>query len=632
MSSEPVDRWKRSVFLAAMLPFMGFGWLDNSLMLLFGDTIDRTFCVSLGFSTMAAAALGNAGSDVAGVFASSRVEKVAGKFGFGYPELSDKIQQSASYRKVKACGAAFGVFIGCLLGMWPLLGYDPKKGERQRIAEKQREVFKVTVDELCRVVHAKNGNVIWLKEDKMNEGSGSQSLSKVMDHVSRASEILNIQEMSSSPFYDKSIHDNYMDSGHPVKSLLCVPIVDFGGRVIGAVELANKAGDVPFTDRDEDVVAAVCSHIASELTEFREAKDFREVIQGCAKNMMNAPRKLLAMSESQRIDRLFNDVLAQLKDTFNSEASMLLLVDKEKNQLVSRSKTPGMPDLRSSIDEGIMGRVARTGRAVLINDLPNDLAYDEERYVNYKNTGINVQSVLCHPIFDSNRTVIGVIEVINKKGFDGFTDKDNNLLKTIASHIALNLEGQGSSLKKILKIVKDQHIAADARTIATESTPKNINRPLGLTEPARIVCHIKAVSHIPDTRNYLSKSSAWSRPNVYFTLEVHSGDPKKFNSTTICETRAPAHRSTELDVNDNLVVQVQAAQKMYCVVKLWQSRLFTEDVVIGEFVRSVDGIKDELNDSIQEITLFRPRSNGNEEVRATEARVSIGWSVLPVPK
>ena len=40
-------------------------------MIIAGDAIDKTLCVAMGFSSMAAAALGNTLSDVAGVFSGS---------------------------------------------------------------------------------------------------------------------------------------------------------------------------------------------------------------------------------------------------------------------------------------------------------------------------------------------------------------------------------------------------------------------------------------------------------------------------------------------------------------------------------------------------------------------------------
>lgn len=57
-----------------MVPFMGFGFTDNCLMVLSGDFIDGTIGVALGISTLAAAALGNAFSNSMGMVLHGGIE------------------------------------------------------------------------------------------------------------------------------------------------------------------------------------------------------------------------------------------------------------------------------------------------------------------------------------------------------------------------------------------------------------------------------------------------------------------------------------------------------------------------------------------------------------------------------
>ena len=56
-----------ALFLCTAVPMVGFGFVDNFIMILAGDKIDATLGVRIGISTMAAAALGNLISDVAGI-------------------------------------------------------------------------------------------------------------------------------------------------------------------------------------------------------------------------------------------------------------------------------------------------------------------------------------------------------------------------------------------------------------------------------------------------------------------------------------------------------------------------------------------------------------------------------------
>jgi hypothetical protein len=61
---EPTDRELRVVALHQAVPFVGFGMMDNSILILAGEAIDINLGVTLGISTMCAAAIGNIGANL----------------------------------------------------------------------------------------------------------------------------------------------------------------------------------------------------------------------------------------------------------------------------------------------------------------------------------------------------------------------------------------------------------------------------------------------------------------------------------------------------------------------------------------------------------------------------------------
>lgn len=66
-ATMPTGDQLRMLAIHNALPFVGFGFLDNFIMIVAGDYIDTTIGIGLGISTMAAAGLGNAISDAAGI-------------------------------------------------------------------------------------------------------------------------------------------------------------------------------------------------------------------------------------------------------------------------------------------------------------------------------------------------------------------------------------------------------------------------------------------------------------------------------------------------------------------------------------------------------------------------------------
>ncbi|RWS13148.1 Transmembrane protein 65-like protein [Dinothrombium tinctorium] len=126
-SKEPPSLQQlKLIFIHQALPFIGFGFLDNFIMIIAGDYIDTTIGVTLGISTMAAAGLGNAVSDVAGIGSAWYVETIAGKIGVEYPKISEAQSDMPRTRWCVQLGRVFGITVGCLLGMLPLL-FLPRK-------------------------------------------------------------------------------------------------------------------------------------------------------------------------------------------------------------------------------------------------------------------------------------------------------------------------------------------------------------------------------------------------------------------------------------------------------------------------------------------------------------------------
>ncbi|KAF7492614.1 Transmembrane protein 65 [Sarcoptes scabiei] len=132
----PSFRQLGQLFLVHSLPFVGFGFLDNLLMIVAGDYIDLTIGVALGISTMAAAGLGNALSDIAGVGSAYYVEMIAAKIGVESPKLSFNQLQMRRTRWLVQISRAIGVAIGCLIGMLPLI-FLPHRNETEKISQKK---------------------------------------------------------------------------------------------------------------------------------------------------------------------------------------------------------------------------------------------------------------------------------------------------------------------------------------------------------------------------------------------------------------------------------------------------------------------------------------------------------------
>jgi len=100
-------------------------------------------------------------------------------------------------------------------------------------------------------------------------------------------------------------------------------------------------------------------------------------------------------------------------------------------------------------NDGIAGKTIKEGKPLLIND-----PYNNDHFLSTVDdkTGFITKNIASIPIFDSNRRIIGVFQLLNKP--DGFSVEDTKSMIFFAHYIstylelALSFDNQGTLLKK----------------------------------------------------------------------------------------------------------------------------------------------------------------------------------------
>lgn len=119
--ARPTNEQLKLVMVASAIPFVGFGFVDNIIMLAAGDMIEDHFHATYHISMLCAAALGNTVSDVVGLSLGGIIETFARKVGIPDPQLSKAQANMSITHWCNFFASAAGITIGCLLGMFPLL-------------------------------------------------------------------------------------------------------------------------------------------------------------------------------------------------------------------------------------------------------------------------------------------------------------------------------------------------------------------------------------------------------------------------------------------------------------------------------------------------------------------------------
>jgi hypothetical protein len=118
---KPTFKQLQQLALISGIPFIGFGFLDNALMILAGDFFDTHLGTILGITTLAAAGMGNMVGDVLGICLGGTIESVALKMGLPDPQLSAPQRSLNSVIVCKTAASIVGILIGACLYPPPVL-------------------------------------------------------------------------------------------------------------------------------------------------------------------------------------------------------------------------------------------------------------------------------------------------------------------------------------------------------------------------------------------------------------------------------------------------------------------------------------------------------------------------------
>lgn len=171
------------------------------------------------------------------------------------------------------------------------------------------------------------------------------------------------------------------------------------------------------------------------------------------------------LSSTLHLDELLSLVMEVSTELTDTETASILLVDKRTGQLRFVASTDDvMPeDMVVPLEGSIAGWVIRNGRSLILGDVQADTRF----YSNIdKNLEFVTRSMLAVPLV-ANQSVIGALEVINKRNNKPYTGQDVALMEALASQSAVaimnaHLFSQSDLLAEIMHEIKTPLMAITA--------------------------------------------------------------------------------------------------------------------------------------------------------------------------
>jgi adenylate cyclase len=329
------------------------------------------------------------------------------------------------------------------------------------------------VDRLKRQIWSKVAQGAGITEIRIPLGAG------IAGQVAVTGEIINIKDAYSDPRFNREVDKR---TGYQTHSILCMPMKDPDGRIIGVFQLLNKQNGA-FSAEDEHLLQAFAAQAAIAVKNATLNEEIRKRME-VSETLLKVMKSVASVLE---IDELLKKIVTSTSEVMNAERASLFLVDPKTGDLWSKvAQGMGSMEIRVPIGVGIAGHVALTGETINIEDAYLDLRFNPEID---KRSGFRTRSVLCMPLRNEAGAITGVMQVLNKVG-GVFNEEDERLLNALGSQIAISLEN--SRLFEEVRFMQNYNssilssiatgvvtVGPDGRVIFVNSAAQQIFSPAG---------------------------------------------------------------------------------------------------------------------------------------------------------
>ena len=270
------------------------------------------------------------------------------------------------------------------------------------------------------------------------------------------------------------IHDAYADprfnpevdkrTGYRTRNILCVPLKNREGRIIGATQVLNKhEGD--FDKDDRQMLDAITLHASGAL----ENAKLHENVERARREEEKMLEVANAISTELQLEPLLAKIMSATTELLGADRSTLFMYDKKEDQLWSQvAEGVGTKEIRFPSDAGIAGSVFTSRETLNIPDAYADARFNPEID---KKTGYKTNNMLCMPVINKAGDAIGVTQVLNKHT-GPFNAADEKRLQAFSSQAAIALENaqlfedvlnERNYSESILKSLSNGVITLDSR-------------------------------------------------------------------------------------------------------------------------------------------------------------------------
>ncbi len=188
--------------------------------------------------------------------------------------------------------------------------------------------------------------------------------------------------------------------------------------------------------------------------------------------ILDVTRRLMAVTD---LDALLHTMAEATADLLAADRATIYVLDRGRNELWSRVAL-GAGEIRFPVGVGIAGTVAQTGETINIHDAYKDSRFNPEPD---RLSGYHTKSLLTFPMKGNEGRVIGVFQVVNKRGGGPFTRTDEDTLTALGASAAVAVENATliAEQKRLWQsLIETLAVTVDARDQQTAGHSQRVTR------------------------------------------------------------------------------------------------------------------------------------------------------------
>ncbi|XP_078492494.1 dual 3',5'-cyclic-AMP and -GMP phosphodiesterase 11-like isoform X1 [Ciona intestinalis] len=315
-------------------------------------------------------------------------------------------------------------------------------------------------------------NVVVKNEIKMKLGQGIAGM------VALTGTALNIPDAYKDSRFNQSVDKK---TGYRTRSILCMPIRDGDKRIVGVAQVINKI-EGAFTNKDEKIFASYLGFCGVAI---HNAQIFEKIQLENRRNEILLDLARVLFEEQSSLHTVMDTILTHTISLLCCERASVLLANPsqpenvfehtfehvDESTLISGINLSKEASERRKVpfNIAITSFVRQTGQIVNIENAANDKRFE---FLEDAQLGFTTRSLLCIPIRDSMRQVIGVIQLINKHHRVGpcFTKSDEQILEAFTIFCGLGISNT-RMYEETARLAAKQHVILEVLSYHAVASP-----------------------------------------------------------------------------------------------------------------------------------------------------------------